>query len=270
MRCWGKRMGTAYVAAGRCSKQPYNKGQGWGGLAVKPLESSKAPPNPSPSYAWSPGWRRLGELSLTPDMLPYSKCHSALYRGSSPSPGELEPRGRLLLPRTGLLLEGQGKLAVNQQQEHLPTAAPCLPYPGAVSFQLPLLPLQSWCRMHRAGSRQDPQLARAAHNQPATCTWAALPPNPPSRWESFPEAGWSEPCPCTQRTWWRCCSRLPALLGGWHKDRAHFATTQQFFGGWSGLHSCFQFSKGEELKQSQNNTSSPSITTSPAPKIWRG
>jgi len=53
-------------------------------------------------------------------------------------------------------------------------------------------------------------------------------PSPPSRWESIPWAGWSKPCPCTQRTRQRGCSRLPALPGGWHMGTAHFAPLSSF------------------------------------------
>lgn len=181
VRGWGRRMGTAYIAAGGPQNSPAVRSKAGG--TVKSLERSKAPLNPSSSYAWSPQWRSLGGLSSTPNTLPHPKCHSALYGGSSP-PGEeapQEPRDHLLVPRTGLLLEGQEKLAVNQQRKHLPTAAPCplppscLPHPRAhsppggeaLSFQFWLLPVWSQCRLQtrRAGSRQDTQPTRAAHTQ---------------------------------------------------------------------------------------------------------
>lgn len=99
---------------------------------MKSLESSKAPLNPSPGYAQSTRRRRLRGLDSTPNILPHPKCHSALYRGSSP-PGGPKPRTRSLVPKTGLLLEGQEKLAVNQQPNHLPTAAPPPPSPRPLS-----------------------------------------------------------------------------------------------------------------------------------------
>lgn len=60
-------------------------------------------------------------------------------------------------------------------------------------------------------------------------------------------------------------------LGCWHRSKDHFAPPQQFFEGWSGLHSCFQFSGGHRNEiRARTTQSSLGVTISPASKIWRG
>lgn len=199
------------------------KARGW---AVKSLEISRAPLNPSPNYAWSPRGRRLGELSLTPDMLPYSKCHSALYMASSSPQESLSQGVPCSSPEEGCRESWQqGKLAAGKAATAPAHSSPLPPTPWGMFTSrergsvLPAL-APSRMRLHRAGSRQDPPLARAAHNQQELLNHMHLGctvPDPPSKWESFPGAGWSKPCPCTQRTRRRGCSRLSALLGDWHR-----------------------------------------------------
>lgn len=144
MRCCGKRMRTAYVAAGRFSKQLYEKGQGKG-VGCEIIRNLKSPSKSFPKLCMEPQGEEAVRTQLNPRHAPLLQMPLCTLQGLFLPPGEFEPRGPLLIPRTGL----QGKLAVNQQQQHLPTAAPCLPHPGAcsppereaLSFQLWLLPV---------------------------------------------------------------------------------------------------------------------------------
>lgn len=252
------------------------KARGW---AVKSLEISKAPLNPSPNYAWSPRGRRLGELSLTPDMLPYSKCHSALYRASSFPQESLSQGVPCSSPEEGCRESWQqGKLAAGKAATAPAHSSPLPPTPWGMftsrerlcpssSGSFPYATAQSWQQAGPSAGKSCPQPAGAAepHAPGLHC------PRPPKQVGELPRGWMEQALPLHPEDSAEGLQQAVSPAGGLAQDRSRFAITRQFFGGWSRLHSCFQFSRGvEELKKIQNNTSSHSITISPAPKIWRG
>ena len=223
-----------------CSREVLKTALQWGARqgAVKSLESSTAPLNPSPSYAWSPlyarsPWqRRLGGLSSTPNTLPHPKCHSALYGGSSP-PEEPKPRARSLAHPQNRAASGRARKAGSQpavsapaHSSPLPAATQPAPTPrgtfasrgrGSVLPALapsPMEPVpdanaQSWQQAGPSASKSCPHPMGAAEPR------VPGPRCPLARAHRAPSGtGQSEPCPCTQRTCRRGCSRLPALLAG--------------------------------------------------------
>lgn len=174
MRCCGKGMRTAYVAAGRFSKQLYEKGQGKG-VGCEIIRNLKSPSKSFPKLCMEPQGEEAGRTQLNPRHAPLLQMPLCTLQGLFLPPGEFEPRGPLLIPRRGL----QGKLAAGKAGCRESSNSTCPQQPPAShtlghvrlprerlcpssSGSFPYATAQSWQQAGPSAGKSCPQTAGAA------------------------------------------------------------------------------------------------------------